>query len=1134
MNRLKTHHALLWLLLCCGLLGGHSAFAAPGGRQELDLSGNGWKLWPDKQATWAQDELYFPAPDLAKLPVNAPTGGWAVLQSAQGQAVAVPGTVEEYLQTVAGPEGDLTGVSWWYRDVRIPVATSPRRILLRFESVRQRAEVYVNGKLVGYDLVGNTPFEVNLTDVARPGQTIQLTVRITDPGGNFDWRDGATINWGRFQIPGSHGFGGITGRVKLISCDPVYINELYIQNTPALTEVNAEISVRNDTATAARRDLDLSVAERRNPSAVLFRKQIAGVNLAPGDNSIPVQVSVPTARLWDVDHPNLYVCKVTIKQGKQATDTAAQTFGFRWFEPTGIGTDAMLRLNGKRIVLRTAISWGFWPINGIVPTPALAAQQIRVAKELGLNMLNFHRAIGQPVVFEQADEQGLLYFEEPGNYRATGNDEFAQALAREKLLRMVRRDRNHPSLVIYNMINESSQTSAAVAQIHERDLRAAHALDPSRVITRTSAWAKGRDVADPIKMHMRPFDDKVYLNGWYDFHHAGGPAVWDQIFYRNPREFYDFTDNAREIVFWGEEGAISTPPRLEKIKAALAAAPVKGWDGGVYLDWYKTFDEFLTHKNLRAVFPTVDALTTALGTISLEHQGRKIENIRLSNVADGYAINGWEAEIIENHSGVVDSFRNPKADPAIVAYYNQPFYVAVKLRNQITQIPGRVLADFYAINERNLRGPHTLKVIAIDPAGKEVFRKETAVSLAGGDVYGQLLAEGVTIPIDGVPGKFRIEATLLNATGREQARGRDEVLAVDWRSAKLQGRGAVWEGGSQVRNFLKQQKGVDAPAYQDGLERLDWVVIAQPPNVADMRLIAPAQLRDPTGRTAGLRATFFTGADFKQQVFQRQDDTVNLTISEGATPDLEVPTTEAYSIRWAGQLISPVSGKHTFALQTTGSAHVTINGQAIIELAETRGGAEKRGQIDLIAGQPVPIKIEFAQQRGAGHCKLLWSVSANNVPDPQRLLERARRDGTTLLILDYAEPWMEFLRQHAAVKYSGAFKVGTNWLGGVHFVRQHPLFKELPTNSAMNWPYQAVVRNGNDRVGLLLQDEELVAGAYHSYPMQLGTAVGVIPFGQGRIVVSTLDIVDNLAVETGPAEVARKLLCNYIEYAQTR
>ncbi|HEX8141318.1 MAG TPA: PA14 domain-containing protein [Pyrinomonadaceae bacterium] len=1131
---MKTKRALLVCLFSLWLMLGSPAARAAGGRVEVDLTGEGWKLWYDKEAAWQQDELFFPAPDMSKLPVNAPTGGWTVLDSAQARAVAVPGTVEEYLQKVAGPEGDLTGVSWWYRTLRIPAGTPARRVLLRFEAVRMRAEVYVNRRLMGYDLVGNTPFEVDISNAVKPGEVVQLAVRVTDPGGNFDWRDGNTIKWGRFQVPGSHGFGGITGRVKLVACEPVYVDDIYVQNTPAITDVNAEISVINSTQAAASRDVEVRVLERRRPSVEVFRKRIASLSLKPGSNLVPFKVSAPEAKLWDLANPNLYLFRVSLKRGAQATDTDERTFGFRWFAPTGIGEDAMFRLNGKRVVLRTSISWGYWPINGIFPVPALAERQIRVAKEMGLNMLNFHRAIGQPIVLEKADELGLLYYEEPGNYRSAGADPFAQSLVREKLLRMVKRDRSHPSLVIYNMINEMGQTTDAIIEAHERDMRAAHALDASRTITRTSAWANGKESDDPIKMHMRPFDDRVHLNGWYDYHHAGGPAVWDQVFYRSPVEFYNRTDNRREIVFWGEEGAISTPPRLEKIKAALDASPNKGWDGQMYLDWYEAFDRFLTRKSLRPVFPTVDALTSSMGAISHEHQGRKIENIRISNVSDGYAINGWEAEIIENHSGVVDCFRNPKADPAIIAYYNQPLYVAVKVRSQIVESPGSVVVDFYAVNEKNLRGPHTLNITAKDPSGKVVFEKQLAVSLAGGDVYGELLTEGISIPIAGRGGKFRIEASLVNSTGRERARGYDEVLAVDWKSARLQGKGAVWEVGSQVRSFLKTGKGVDAPAYVDQLERLDWVLVSQPPNREDMRGIPSEQLRDPQGQTAGLVTTFFTDVDFKQKAHQRIDAAVNLSVAEGATPDPAVPTTEYYSVRWEGRLVPQASGKHSFAIQTSGGVRLNINGQVIIDALNTRGGPEKRGEIVLEAGRPVPIVVEFRQQRGAGRCKLMWSVPATDAPDPQRLIERARQDGTTLLIVDYAEAWMNLIGRSTSVTYKGAFKVGVTWLGGVHFVRPHPLFKELPAGSAMNWPYQAVVRNGNERAGLILEGEELVAGAYHAYPMQLGTAVGVIACGKGRIVVSTLDLVDNISSEEGPAQVARKLLCNFIEYAGTR
>jgi hypothetical protein len=67
-------------------------------------------------------------------------------------------------------------------------------------------------------------------------------------------------------------------------------------------------------------------------------------------------------------------------------------------------------------------------VTGLFPSPELAAKQVLAAKAYGLNMLNFHRCIGNPIVLEKADELGLLYFEEPGGYVSGETDPFAQAL----------------------------------------------------------------------------------------------------------------------------------------------------------------------------------------------------------------------------------------------------------------------------------------------------------------------------------------------------------------------------------------------------------------------------------------------------------------------------------------------------------------------------------------------------------------------------------------------------------------------------------------------------------------------------------------------------------------------------------
>ena len=1097
-------------------------------RTVVDLSGPGWHLWLDRSATWKNDPLFLPPVDLAKLPVNPPTGGWDQLQFAHKE-VSVPGTVEEYLHPGNGPEGDITGVSWWWRTIRIPETKG--RVVLQFESQRHRAEVFVNHQLVGYDVVGGTPFEVDLTGKVKPGEECQLAVRITDPGGNFDWRDSSTFSWGDYKLPLSHGFGGITGPVKLVVTDPVFLDDVYVQNQSEAATVKVFATVKNATGREAVRDVHFLITDLRQPGSekmppVMFGKEFNSVKLVPGDNVVSCLADVPNAKLWNLEHPNLYVCNVQLSDDGKATDTASQIFGFRWFAPEGVGSNAVFRLNGQRVVLRTAISWGFWPINGIFPTPQLAEKQVRIAKELGLNMLNFHRAIGQPLVLNKADELGLLYYEEPGAYK-TATEPFADALMREKVRRMIKRDRSHPSLVIYNLINERSPDEPLQSR-ERRDLLAAHRLDPSRTITLSSSWAKRADQPEDIKAHMRPFDDELHFTGWFDNHHAGGPEVWRQSLYQSPERYYNRTTNRKEIVYWGEEGAISSPPRLQKIKAALDASPTPGWDGETYLEWYRQFDDFLTRKHLRSAFPDVDALTTAMGVVSLYHQGRKIEQMRLNDVTDGYAINGWEAESIENHSGIVDCWRNPKGDPSILAYYNQPLYVAVKPRSSFAQIPGAVAVDFYAINEKNIHGAHQLKIAVRNPDGLVEFAREIPVTLAGGDVFGEMLATNVTIPITGAVGMFRIEAELVESGGghHEVATGHDQVLAVDWRSNPIKGHGATWENTPRVRDFLKQQKNYVAPDYGDDLGPLDWVVVTRPPREGDPVEI-PAEQFD-----GGLKTTFFSDR-FHTAVHQRTDQMLDYFVADGDSPDPQLGVMENYGVRWEGKLVPPVTGDYTFAVESSGGARLVVDGKELFDDLGARNAVD-RGRIVLKAGQPVTVRVEFWQRKGSAKCRLLWSPPEVNAPDPAKLIERVRRDGTTLVILDRADTWMPLLTNSTPVHYDGSFKIGTAWLGGLHFVREHPLFKDLPVNCAMDWPYQAVVRNGKARSGLRLEGEELVAGAWHSYPMSLGTAVGIIPCGKGKIIVSTLDISDQLPSSDSSAEVARKLLCNFLDYAAVK
>ena len=146
-------------------------------------------------------------------------------------------------------------------------------------------------------------------------------------------------------------------------------------------------------------------------------------------------------------------------------------------------------------------------------------------------MLNFHRTIGQSNVLDYADELGLLYFEEPGGNQYPENlfnprnelekkqTNFYLAVRNEKLFRMIRRDRSHPSLIIYNMHNERG---AKPTQADRDEMAAGHQLDETRIMTYNSSNGDiKQDQPDPrFKLHLLPYDSTFYDYGWFDQHHA--------------------------------------------------------------------------------------------------------------------------------------------------------------------------------------------------------------------------------------------------------------------------------------------------------------------------------------------------------------------------------------------------------------------------------------------------------------------------------------------------------------------------------------------------------------------------------------------------------------------------------------
>jgi beta-galactosidase len=129
--------------------------------------------------------------------------------------------------------GAYKGVSWWSKSIDIPAAAKGKRVMLNLRGARLRAEVFLNEQLVGYSIMSELPFSCDLTQAMRPGEANRLAIRITNPGGRYDWRDSTTMTWGKVKLFASHGFGGLD-RGLTLTVHPLAarIEDAWVLNTP--------------------------------------------------------------------------------------------------------------------------------------------------------------------------------------------------------------------------------------------------------------------------------------------------------------------------------------------------------------------------------------------------------------------------------------------------------------------------------------------------------------------------------------------------------------------------------------------------------------------------------------------------------------------------------------------------------------------------------------------------------------------------------------------------------------------------------------------------------------------------------------------------------------------------------------
>ena len=189
---------------------------------------------------------------------------------------------------------------------------------------------------------------------------------------------------------------------------------------------------------------------------------------------------------------------------------------------------------------------------------------------------------------------------------------------------------------------------------------------------------------------------------------------------------------------------------------------------------------------------------------------------------DGYAINGWESMKLENHSGIVDNYRNPKGDVDLIARYNRPLYVAVKMNRKVVETGSNTTVDFHIVNEMNLRGNYVLKATYCDEKGNLLETKQWNVNVTGGNTYGELLKAGWTVAVN-TPGYSTLKAELLK-NRKVVASGDDKLFSVSAEKPQLTRKGIVADTTGVLKRFLSS-KGIETDEYKSGTPKGDYLLV---------------------------------------------------------------------------------------------------------------------------------------------------------------------------------------------------------------------------------------------------------------------------------------------------------------------
>ncbi len=460
-------------------------------------------------------------------------------------------------------------VGSYKRSFTVPNAWTGRQVFLHFGGVNSAFYVWVNGKEVGYSEDSKTPAEFNITKYVKPGEdTLALKV--------FRYSDGSWL-----ESQDMWRISGIERSVQLFSTPDVMIRDFQVNasldDTFKHGKLDVRVSVRNHRLEPVQGyRLKVELLSPDGTSAVPAPLLCAVDAPADGETNGLIRSPVVSPLHWTAETPNLYTAVVSLLDpGGRTIEAVSCKTGFRNVEIR----DGLLRVNGVPIRIRGVNRHEHDPRNAKVVKEDLMIEDIRLMKRFNINAVRTSHYPNAPRWYELCDRYGL-YLVDEANIESHGvsfdpdktlaNKPEWQAAHLDRTRRMVERDKNHPSVIIWSLGNEAGNGinfQATYAWIKQRDATRPVQYEGAKLNPNTDIFCPMYARISKLEEYVRTNDARPLI--MCEYAHAMGNSVgnlqdyWDVILSHSKLQggfIWDWVDqgimrtNAKGEPFWAYGG----------------------------------------------------------------------------------------------------------------------------------------------------------------------------------------------------------------------------------------------------------------------------------------------------------------------------------------------------------------------------------------------------------------------------------------------------------------------------------------------------------------------------------------------------------------------------------------------------